>query len=373
MMKAVGTVLLEFDPERNRTDRGTGVRDSLSVVVQTGRNLWVASKETATLERLTTEDWRVFRHHATFALSEFIDLPGGEGAEVDIEGLAAEGGYLWLVGSHSSKRRAPKRTGDAREEMEGLARVEREGNRFTFARIPLAETEASSGDYELRKYVTLFGGAQTSLAAAQLQGDAQGDALTGALREDEHLAPFLDIPGTDNGFDIEGLAIVGGRFFVGLRGPVLSGWACVLEIEVEAAADAPELLRLRKIGEGGRLYRKHFLDLEGLGVRELCAHGSDLLVLAGPTMELDGPVSVFRWKDAAGARRENLVRSPQLEKLFDVPYGVGDEGGRDHPEGITLFSQNAERPALLVVYDAPTEARRRRNVGVLADVFELEG
>ena len=60
----------------------------------------------------------------------------------------------------------------------------------------------------------------------------KGNDLTEALRGDEHLGSFLAIPGKDNGFDIEGLAVAGERLFIGLRGPVLRGWAVILEVEL---------------------------------------------------------------------------------------------------------------------------------------------
>ena len=95
--------------------------------------------------------------------------------------------------------------------------------------------------------------------------------------------------------DIEGLAAAGGRLFLGLRGPVLRGWAVVLEVALAEDPDRRSTLRLQAIGPHGRPYRKHFLHLGGLGIRDLCAQGTDLLILAGPTMDLDGPVTVFRW------------------------------------------------------------------------------
>ena len=107
---------------------------------------------------------------------------------------------------------------------------------------------------------------------------------------------FLAIPGKDNGLDIEGLAVAEGSVFVGLRGPVLRGWTTLLEMAVGEDDDAPSTLKLKEIGSNGSLYRKHFLDLGGLGVRDLCLDGDDLLILAGPTMDLDGPVTVFRWR-----------------------------------------------------------------------------
>ena len=50
----------------------------------------------------------------------------------------------------------------------------------------------------------------------------------------------------------------------------------------------PSMLRLREIGSHGLPYRKHLLELGGLGIRDLCVDGDDLLILAGPTMDLDG-------------------------------------------------------------------------------------
>ena len=84
------------------------------------------------------------------------------------------------------------------------------------------------------------------------------------------------IPGKDNGFDIEGITIYQNRIFIGLRGPVLRGWAVMLEIEVENSV--PELLTLRPIGELGKQYKKHFMFLNGLGIRDLCFNGEDLLI-----------------------------------------------------------------------------------------------
>ncbi len=43
----------------------------------------------------------------------------------------------------------------------------------------------------------------------------------------------VPIPGKDNGFDIEGLAVREDRLLLGLRGPVLRGHAFVLELSLE--------------------------------------------------------------------------------------------------------------------------------------------
>ena len=139
---------------------------------------------------------------------------------------------------------------------------------YLLARIPIVD---SDGTYTLAKEDTQNGKKRT---AAQLRGNDQGNALTEALRGDEHPESFLAIPGKDNGFDIEGLAVAGERLFMGLRGPVLRGWAVMLEVELEEDNDQPCTLRLNAIGPSDRLYRKHFLHLGGLGIRDLCAQGA---------------------------------------------------------------------------------------------------
>jgi hypothetical protein len=372
MNQAPRTIVLQFDSARNQLGDDKQLRESLSVTALTGRNLWVASDETTTIERLTTEDGRTFKNHATYALADFLDLPGEADEEVDVEGIACTDEYLWLVGSHSLKRKKPKAVADdIEEQIEKLSHVESEGNRYLLARIPLAFNE-DGGEYELIKFRQDFGGAKYALIAAQLRGDKKGNALTETLRDDKHLAPFLSIPGKDNGFDIEGLAVAGARVFLGLRGPVLCGYACVLEIEVETLDNSPSLLELKKKFDG-KPYRKHFLQLDGLGVRELCVDSADLIIIAGPAMDLDGPVAVFRWKDALEASSESLVARDVLEKLFDVPFGAGEDAGRDHAEGMALIPATVEQPAaLLIVYDAPAAARKKGTSAVLADVFDFK-
>lgn len=204
--------------------------------------------------------------------------------------------------------------------------------------------------------------------AAQLHGNALGNDLTAEIARDDQLRDFLRIPGKDNGFDIEGLAVIGSRLLLGLRGPVLRGWSVLLEIEPEADGDSTDTLVLKKIGPDGRRYRKHFFALNGLGVRDLCSSGDELLILAGPSMDLDGPVTVFRWLGGFAADEEQVVFADQLQRVLEVPFGNGD----DHAEGMCLF-QSAEKQSelLLIVYDAAAQRRKHGDRSVEGDLFTL--
>jgi hypothetical protein len=321
----VEQVELRFDPASQAAQTHT----NLSALRQDGTGLWVAGDETATIEHLTWTGER-YAGQRTFFLADYVDLPAGRDEEADIEGLARADGHLWAVGSHSLKRRRVK-SKDPAKAARRLATVVREENRFILARLPLDRATNSP------------------LPGSVL---SPPDDIAAQLRDDAHLAPFLSLPGKDNGFDVEGIAVLGERVYLGLRGPVLRGWAVVLEIRpVEAG--------------GGRLdlegpIRKHFLDLAGLGVRDLCPYGDDLLLLTGPSMDLDGPVRVVRWR---AAQTTGVVTSDELETLVELPFGIGC----DHPEGLAALADGR----LMVVYDSPSPARITPAGGVLADVFTL--
>ncbi|WP_433225350.1 DUF3616 domain-containing protein [Actinomadura formosensis] len=348
-------VELRFGLESREAETHT----NLSAVRQDGRCLWVAGDETATIERLTAVldgDGRVtgYEGQATVALADLVPLPAGPDEEADIEGLARSNGWLWAVGSHSLKRKKIKPGQSGGKARKRLATVVREDNRFILARLPLV-----TGDDGLPRVVRADG--DRTAAVLGLDKDSITDLLTG----DPHLAPFLSIPSKDNGIDIEGIAAHGDRLYIGLRGPVLRGWAVLVEIRPETHPDDPRRLRLLPVGDGGDRYRTHFLDLGGLGIRDLCPHGDDLLILTGPSMDLDGPVRVVRWRDAVEADAPEIVPAGELETLGDLPYGDGD----DHAEGIAVLDEPGTR--LLVVYDSPSPARLTAEGGVLADVVDL--
>jgi hypothetical protein len=140
---------------------------------------------------------------------------------------------------------------------------------------------------------------------------------------------------------------------------VLRGWAVVLEV---VPRDGDDGLVLAPVVDGER-YTKHFVNLDGLGVRDLCAHGDDLLILAGPSMDLDGPVRIYRWPKAAHIQAPAVVHREELHREVDLPYGEGD----DHAEGIALLPGDE----LLVVYDSPSPERLVKRGTVLADVVRL--
>ncbi|HYH22422.1 MAG TPA: DUF3616 domain-containing protein [Azospirillum sp.] len=359
----LSTVRLTFRPyEEVAADLEKPIGANLSAIERIGRTLFTASDEGARIERLTTHDGATFGEHASAVLNDFFRLPAGAEGEADIEGLCVDrdsrGGWLWVVGSHSLTRSKPKPDeDDASACLDRLTEVRRDANRYLLGRIPLVET--ADGLFEPVR----TDGERT---AACLKMGRKHNALAKRLRRDDHIGRFIDVPAKENGFDVEGIAARGERVFLGLRGPVLRGWACILELTVRQ----PKRRRLR-LGDAGpdkEPYRKHFVDLDGLGVRELAIDGDDLLILAGPTMDLDGPVRVYRWAGALASDEGQVVPRDRLTRLLDLPFGVGC----DHAEGIARLERPGAAALLMVAYDSPAPQRRHDGgTTVDADLFEL--
>jgi hypothetical protein len=135
--------------------------------------------------------------------------------------------FGWQVLIASSAR--SRSQGDsAEDQIKRLAKVSADGNRFLLGRVPIQLDVGGAS--------VLVSTHEESRFAARLECDLFGSELLEALREDKLFMRFIsrvgeeaekkNIPGKDNGLDIEGLAVAGeNRLFVGLRGPVLRGWA----------------------------------------------------------------------------------------------------------------------------------------------------
>jgi uncharacterized protein DUF3616 len=368
-------IALEFTPPVTPEGRkARRFRDSLSAVevADDGRTLFLGVDETVnatpTIERLCFRDDR-YAAHEPLALDSLITLPDstakkGRVGEIDIEGFAACDSFLWVVGSHSAARKKPKQR-SIEEDFKRLARVELGNNRLLLARIPL---------------IASAGGATLSEQDGERRS-ARLDDLRGVLCNDPLLGPFvgsfkapngkrLIIPGKDNGFDIEGLIVAPGaggsnRVLLGLRGPVLRGWATIVEVAVAPGDKAHELV-LGRLEGSKACYRKHLLHLQGLGIRDMRADGNDVLILAGPTMTLEGKVAIYRWIDGMLASTEDTLTDLEpgrLEHVLTLPHGHGE----DHPEGFARLPSGE----IIVVYDSPGEARCIGEDGVLADVFAV--
>jgi len=350
-------VRLEFSP-------GALVHANLSGAAFSGEFLWVVGDEACGIDRLRRLDpsgseLLRFGEGVSFPLSELLDLPGAADEEADLEGMVVADGYLWVVGSHGLKRKNAKDDRDDAENAKRLAKVTLDSNRRLLACLPI-ETGDDGQPCLVRE-------AKDGRRARRLKGDAESNLLTEALADDPHVGPYMRIPGKDNGFDIEGLAVDGSRLLLGLRGPVLRGWSALLEIALETKGDE---LRLAPLDDSGSLIRKHFLQLEGLGIRDLLFSGDDLYLLAGPTMVLDGDIRVFKWpnaKSVLAANREPVRFEATLSGLLALPHGHGTNRAEALCQLPSVLA--APTPGWLVLYDAPGLDRKDGEYTVFGDLL----
>lgn len=332
------------------------LKHNLSALAGRDGWLWLGGDEGRCLYRLERLAEHRYGQPEALKLKEFGLAEGKEHGESDIEGLALDGDRLWLVGSHSLRRRKVTSTSGA----------------------PLTIPEESRRNAHLLGCLHLDGQGRPRLGQRLSAGtDGSRDALRDALAADPRITPFLVIPSKDNGLDIEGIAARGNRVLVGLRGPVLRGVALVADLQVGGIADGNNM----EDGPGNGIavplslegFRLRLLDLDGLAVRDLAVlpGSDDVLILAGPTMTLAGPCFIYRWSQALAPTEPPAVET--LQPLLCLRDGrPGRPGlGSDKPEGLEL-ERSGDQWLAWVAYDDPTEARHAgAEVETLLDGFVL--
>jgi hypothetical protein len=103
------TVRLAFEDEARFAHVTDPIHEDLSAAARVADSLFLSCDETAGVDRLTPVGAGHWGRHTHFNLGRMFDLPAGPDGEMDIEGLPAADGSLWIVGSHSLKRGKPKR------------------------------------------------------------------------------------------------------------------------------------------------------------------------------------------------------------------------------------------------------------------------
>ncbi|WP_172326767.1 DUF3616 domain-containing protein [Mangrovicoccus sp. HB161399] len=344
--KPIGQVRLTFDPDAHDEE----VHLDISTATRHGDALLLSCDETAGIERLTP-DKEGWGSHAHFPLGEIFDLPDGPDGEMDIEGLAVDGDWLWITGSQSLKRGKPDPDDDPAERLEDMAEIKWDGNRQFLGRVPLEA--GPDGPVPVR--------ADGPRKASMLKPKKLG-RLRKWLAGDPHLGAFLDIPSKDNGLDVEGVAARGDRVWLGLRGPVLRGHTVILEMRVKETSQG--WLKPRKI-DGGRRYVKHLLPLGGHGVRDLALDGDDMLVLTGTPLASGGRSAIWRWKDGTKARASGVRGAGEVSLAKELPY----LGNTDNPEGLVRWQDGT----WMITHDSPEDHRIGGGCWLEADIWALDG
>jgi hypothetical protein len=343
---------LEFQEDYHNLN---AVTTEISSALIVGDTLFVSYDEDAGIEKLTPKD-DGYGNHEHYEMADFFDLPSDDD-EMDIESLAYCEPYLWFCGSMSLKRNTPDEDDDIEEGVAKLAEVKQDKNRFSLGCIPCIKKD---GHYHLVKEGEYNG---KTIKPLMLKGGTYGNEIHNMLLNDQHLKRYMDIPCKDNGFDIEGLAVEDDRIFLGLRGPVLGGFAVIIEISYISHDNM--LTILPQDGED-HIYRKHFIDLQGMGIRELnIDKKGDMYILAGPTMDLDGTISIYKIPDALDDVHATIIHDPV--HLFDT-VRTHAQHGYEKAEGLAFIDEKT----ILITYDSPIEDRLINDYTVEMDVFKLD-
>jgi len=309
----------------------------LSAAARHGSTLFLGSDEGVCIERLlrTEGGWD---RHARIPLDSL--LPFDAAGEADIEGLAEDGGWLWVLGSHARTRPRIATRDDERIDLADFAKLKDTRPRCLLARVPLAPDPALPG-------AMLPVPRDGDRRAGMLRLGERGNRLARLMALDPLLGPFTRVAAKEGGVDLEGIAVAGDRIAIGMRGPVIRTHAVLLECTL-AAKPKGRLVIVSPLS-------KRLLALDGLGIRDLKRDGDDLLILAGPTTGLDGPCHIYRWQGWAGdpPRDAEIVRLHRPERIIDLPFGRGD----DHPEGLLLLDRADGGRDVAVICDSPAKAR----------------
>ena len=243
----------------------------------------------------------------TLKVLRTITLQGAD-EELDVEAIACEGAYYYIVGSHG----VAKKSGAM------------QAGRYRIFRLQVDPVTGMPSR------------GRQALAAA---------SLSGILRADPVVGKHFGKPLQQQGVNIEGLAARNGRLFVGLRNLNLNGYAFVVEVP------ADELFA----GDKRPAHELHRLKLgKGLGIREIVAARSGFLVIAGnagsepsgkDASALDYRPDTGFWLFAWDGKGQNV------HKIGQIPNAPGKA------EAMTILDESPEGVTVLILFDGAPQGQ----------------
>ena len=246
-----------------------------------------------------------------------LDPSKSDKKEMDIEGLATDGQTVYVIGSHSAKRKKIDPEKSYRTNRKSLiSAVEIQPSRDVLLRFDWHDDDEP------------------------LQ--IERTTLRDVFLETEPFASFQSNSSKENGIDIEGIAVYQGQVYVGFRGPVLRGnFAVVLKFGFGKPLKKPTPL---------------FVNLGGRGIRDLTSVDQGLLILAGPVGDGPGSYQIYFWdgRDGVpGSDAPTSVNDPGLRFIDNFPAIEGTDvvDAIPKPEGMMKLNENDRHWELLIVCD----------------------
>lgn len=273
--------------------------DDLSGLVQIGSWLLLGNDEgrrVTLLRGVPGTGWSV---QTRLALAD-------DGDEVDIEALDYVDGNVFVVGSHSRRRKSLRPdTLSAAQNRKRFFKTDKPKARNRLYRIPFDAVQGSFGKPE---HID----------------------LSKRLRKHPLLGPFTQIPSKENGVDIEALAMHKDRLYLGFRGPVLRyNFVPVMVLDF----DHPKRFELR------------FVQLGGQGLRDMVAVDGGFILLSGPVSDAAAPFQLWFWDG-----RDQLPGSDR--RTFAARHlGVLDLPDSAKAEGLALLHEDSRGYELLLIFD----------------------
>jgi Protein of unknown function (DUF3616) len=112
---------------------------SLSGAASVGEYLFLAPDEGGSLVLLRHSGNAAYGDATSYPVADFVGTPGDDGDELDLEGMDADSGYLWLAGSHSAVRTWVRDETPSGKIPGQLAEIRQPKARTLLARIPLSD------------------------------------------------------------------------------------------------------------------------------------------------------------------------------------------------------------------------------------------
>jgi hypothetical protein len=248
-----------------------------------------------------------------------IPLLPDSAREIDIEGIARDGDKLYVTGSHSLVRQRLRKSSTYQENRKRLATVE-----------PAPDTQ------NIRDTIFRF---TFDASTGQMTGLSDRINIKDILRADAVLGRFTNIPSKENGVDIEGITVIDEMVYVGFRGPVLrSNFVPIMTFPFSAPTE----------------YGLYFVDLGGLGIRDVNRVGDGFLLLTGPVGDGPGDYELYYWNGRDGIPGEDRDHT-HVTRLGTVPAKR-----KAKAEGFTVIGESKKSYDVLVVYDGVPNGGLRR-------------
>lgn len=301
LLEPVKTLKFQGEIEENR---------DLSAICRVGDSLLTAADEGDSFQLLQSTAEGVYQAGQAVSL--------GTGGEMDIEALASDHRFVYVLGSHSRKRKKVS----AYESKSRRRAYQKNRARLTHRGVEPEETRHHLVRMELSPEASLK---PTTKNAVD---------LTSYLSSNPTLGPFVHLASKENGVDLEGVAVKHSKLYVGFRGPVLrEGFVPVMELQF----DQPEENRLSYVNLGGR------------GIRSLCEVSDGFLILAGPVGDAQQSFQLYHWdgRDCLPGKRTEIEEPCGVVRLLgavSTPLGA-------KAEGLEVLDDDGEELTILVLFD----------------------